>query len=106
MKKKLLLAAFVFPLMLVAGPANSFPTRPITMLVPFAPGGDTDTTARIVAHYLGQKLGGTIVVVNRPGAGGELAMTELAHAAPDGHTISIVNMPGVVAIPIERSAKF
>jgi tripartite-type tricarboxylate transporter receptor subunit TctC len=83
-----------------------YPDRPITLLVPFSAGGGTDITARTVAQFLEQELGTPVAVVNRPGAGGEIALSELAASDPDGYTIGIINTPGIVTIPIERDARF
>ncbi|MGK7871047.1 Bug family tripartite tricarboxylate transporter substrate binding protein [Falsiroseomonas sp. E2-1-a20] len=67
--------------------AQGFPTRPLRLIVPFAPGGGTDTTARIVAQTLGERLGQSVVVENRPGAGGAIGMAAAAQAAADGYTL-------------------
>lgn len=64
-------------------------TRPLRMLVPYAPGGGADTTARLLAGPMGQFLGQTIVVENRPGAGGSIAAGAVAAAPPDGHTLML-----------------
>jgi len=75
----------------VATPAafaeSAYPERPITMVVPYAPGGGTDVVARLVAKKMGEELGGTIVVDNRPGAGGAVGTGAVAKAAADGYTI-------------------
>ena len=74
-----------------AAPAlgQSFPSKPITMIVPFAAGGPTDITARIVGERMGKELGQQIIIDNVTGAAGTIAMGKLAHAAPDGYTIGI-----------------
>jgi tripartite-type tricarboxylate transporter receptor subunit TctC len=79
-----------------------FPDRPITMIVAFPPGGGTDVAARLLAKVMERELGQSVVVVNRPGASGEIGFTELARAKPDGHTIGFINTPTIMTIPIER----
>jgi tripartite-type tricarboxylate transporter receptor subunit TctC len=82
--------------------------KPITMIIAYSPGGGTDLIARAVAPYLEKYLGGgaRIVIVNRPGAGGEIGFAAIANAAPDGYTIGFVNTPPLMTIPIERTAQF
>jgi tripartite-type tricarboxylate transporter receptor subunit TctC len=69
--------------------AQNFPSHTVTLTVGFAPGGGTDTAARIVAQKLTENLGQTVVVENRAGAGGNIAAQQIATAAPDGYTISL-----------------
>ena len=68
-------------------PAQDYPTRNVTILVPFAPGGGTDLLARVVAQKLEQRLGKSFVIENRPGAGTVIAAGATAKAAPDGYTL-------------------
>jgi tripartite-type tricarboxylate transporter receptor subunit TctC len=82
------------------------PDRQITMIVAYAAGGGTDTAARTVARFMEMDLGQPVVVLNRPGAGGEIGFSELARARPDGYTIGFVNTPSIVTVPIERRARF
>ena len=69
--------------------AQTFPTRPINLVVPFPPGGSTDTAARIIGERMRSALGQTVVIENVGGAGGTIAMQRVARAAPDGYTIDI-----------------
>ena len=74
-----------------------WPTRAIRFLVPFAPGGTSEIVARSVAAELSKQLGQTVYVENKPGGAGVVAMSEAAHAAPDGHTI-ILGHVGTLAV--------
>src|SRR6204780_3282569 len=69
--------------------ADTFPSRPITLIVPYPPGGSTDVTARIMADKMGQSLGQAVIVENVGGAGGSLGVGRVARATPDGYTIDI-----------------
>jgi len=85
--------AFAFALTMIAGAAaaqaQTYPTRPITLIVPFPPGGSTDAVARIMSERMKQTLGQPIVIENVGGAGGSIAVGRLARAEPDGYTIDI-----------------
>jgi tripartite-type tricarboxylate transporter receptor subunit TctC len=85
-RRALLALAALVPLALPAG-AQTYPARPITMIVPFAAGGPTDTVARLVAEAMGRDLGQTIIVENAGGAGGTIGAQRVALARSDGYTV-------------------
>lgn len=76
--------------------AQAWPSRTITIIVPFAAGGGSDIIARMMAQYLGEALKVPVVVENRGGAGGNIGMSAAARAAPDGYTIMTVSSAFVV----------
>lgn len=85
----------------LAAPAlaqSNFPSRPITMVVPFAAGGPTDTVARLMAEAMGRELGQSVVVENVGGAGGTLGAARVAQARPDGYTLLLHHI-GMATIP-------
>ncbi len=91
---------------LFATSAQAWPDRPIEIVVGFAPGGGTDITARTLATYLEKELGGSVVIVNKSGASGAIGLSYVARSKPDGHTLGMTNMPGLLTIPIEREAGY
>lgn len=100
------LLAFVLFAACAGTPAWAWPDRPIELVVGFAAGGGTDLTARILAPYLAERLNAQVIVSNKPGASGEIALGYVARAKPDGYVIGMTNMPGLVTLPIERRAQF
>ena len=79
--------------------AAAYPAKSVRLLVGFAPGGGTDSAARTVAVKLSELLGQTVVVDNRPGAGGNIAADAVANAAPDGYTIGLSNIGSLAVNP-------
>jgi tripartite-type tricarboxylate transporter receptor subunit TctC len=95
MKHVLALALFV----IAASAFAQFPAKPITTVVGFEPGGGTDTTARIVAKTLSEQIGQQMVVENRAGAGGDIAVDYVAKSAPDGYTLVLANVGALTVNP-------
>jgi tripartite-type tricarboxylate transporter receptor subunit TctC len=87
------LAAPLFSFLALLAPlaalAQAFPTKPLTLVVPFSAGGPTDTIGRILAERMGRSLGQTVIVENTTGAGGSIAVGRVVRAAPDGYTLGI-----------------
>jgi len=84
-----LLFAFCVALTFAApAQAQTFPSKPVSLIVPWPPGGGSDILMRLIAESMSKTLGQPVVVVNKPGAGGQIGLREAAEAAPDGYTIS------------------
>src|SRR5205814_952561 len=86
--KKILLVLALLPAL---SAAQSFPTKPIRVVVPFGPGGVADITARTVAPKISEGLGQQLVIENKPSAGGVVAGQDVARSAPDGYTLLLIN---------------
>lgn len=99
MKKVIVAMAFCGALAATAQ-AQSYPTRPIDVVVPFAPGGTVNLTARLFATRMAEKLGQPVIVDNKPGAGGNIGAAYAAKAAPDGHTLLYATMGNQVIQPL------
>lgn len=92
-------AAALAPLLPAPAIAQAYPSRAITLLVGFAPGGGTDIIARFLAPFLQEELGQTIAVENRPGASGTLAVLALSRARPDGYTMLMTTISASAVVP-------
>ena len=90
----------------IATAQTGYPTRPITLIVPAAAGGPTDTVARLVAESMSRTLGQTVVVENLGGAGGTLGMGRVSAAAPDGYTIAVWHIAHATAPSLYPALKY
>ena len=97
-KIRMILATLAMTVAGVVGGQN-FPSRPVTLTVGFAPGGGADTTARLVAQKLSENIGQSVVVENKPGAGGNIAAQLIAAAPPDGYTIHLTSVGPMAVAP-------
>jgi tripartite-type tricarboxylate transporter receptor subunit TctC len=88
------------------GFAQTFPTKPIRLIVPFAPGGGTDVTARYMSTRLSEKLGQPVVVDNRPAASGVVGADLVAKATPDGHTVLVVSVTFVISTALQKGLPY
>jgi tripartite-type tricarboxylate transporter receptor subunit TctC len=84
----------------------SYPTRPIRVIVPYSPGGSSDTVARIVGQKLGETLGQQFVIDNRPGASGSLGREIVTKAAPDGYTLLIGDSPHTINVHVLKHVPY
>ena len=92
MKKSLIVLIGVYLLLFEINIfAQSYPTRPVKIIVPYPPGGATDIAARLIAGSLTEAFGQAFTVENRPGAGGMIALDQVASAAPDGYTLLVAS---------------
>jgi tripartite-type tricarboxylate transporter receptor subunit TctC len=108
MKKLLSIVCAATCLTLSAGQAlaQAYPTKPIKIIVPFGPGGFTDVVARILGVKLGESLGQSVVIENKPGAGSMIGTDQVAKSAPDGHTLLIVSSTHVISPWIYKSVPY
>src|SRR5450759_3197213 len=95
-----ILAALVAALgVALAVQAQTYPSKTVRLIVPFAPGGSSEIIARTVAHRLSENLGQQFIVENKPGGGGNIAMQEVARAAPDGYTLMLGHVGSLAMNP-------
>ena len=99
--------ALAMPMTVTPGLAQSaFPNKPITVVVPAAAGGPTDTVARLISESMGRTLGQTLLVENIAGAGGTVAMARVAKAAPDGYTLAVWHIAQATAPAMYENLKY
>src|SRR6188472_2820807 len=100
-KQEVFMARWIVLAMLVAlaGPAvaaDDYPSKPVRIIIPYAPGGINDVAARVVATHLSNKLGKQFIPDNRTGAGGIVGFETAANAAPDGYTLVVLSISNAV----------
>lgn len=112
--KKIISIAILFTLLMTACNKNTnktsksengdtnYPTKPVEVVVGFGAGGETDSMARLVLQYASKYFGENFAVINKPGASGEIAWSEVARAKPDGYTLAFINPPTFVSHPVQR----
>ena len=109
MRRLVLFAFAAMALALTGAPGwaqDKYPSKPIKIIVPYAPGGATDIVARILGEQMRQILGQSVVVENKPGAFGILAIEEMARSKPDGYTLMIGNVTTNAITPVIAAKKF
>jgi tripartite-type tricarboxylate transporter receptor subunit TctC len=107
-RRSLLVAAAALPFLAAArrADAESFPNRPIKIIVPFPPGGGVDLTARLLMEPLSRELGQTVVIDNKGGAGGIIGVEAMSHAPADGYTLALTGVGTLTAGPHLRKMPY
>ena len=90
----------------VAQSTTQYPSKPIRIIVPFAPGGGTDLTARLVGQRLAERFSQPVIIDNRPGAGGNVAAEITARSAPDGYTVFQFNVANAIAVSLYKQLNY
>jgi tripartite-type tricarboxylate transporter receptor subunit TctC len=103
---RMLLALGLAAIPNVLNAQGNWPDRPITLVVPYAPGGYTDITARLTGRYLEKAFGKSVVIENRPGAGGIVGTQAVASAAPDGYTFCVCSVGAVSVAPFAQKVSY
>lgn len=101
-----MLAIGAAPMMMTTARAQALPNKPVTLIVPFAPGGNLDVVARAVAPALEQQLGRNVIVDNRPGAGGVIGASAVARAEADGSMLLVTTPNAIVVLPRMTKANY
>ncbi len=100
------LLAVVLGSVSVLAAAQNFPAKTVRLIAPFAPGGATDVLARLTAQKLGERWGQTVIVDNRPGAGGNIGAEVAARSAPDGYTLLVAGAPHAINMTLYRKLSY
>src|SRR5438034_10565573 len=86
--------------------AQAYPTRPVRVIVPFAPGGDTDLVARLMGQWLSERLGQPFIIENRPGAGTNIGTEAVVRAPADGYTLLLASPPAAINATLYEKLNF
>ena len=103
---RLAAGAAVLPTALGVARAQSYPSRPVHIIVGFPPGGATDINARLIGQWLSERLGQPFIIENRPGAGSNIATELVVHAAPDGYTVLLAGPPTAINATLYEKLNF
>jgi tripartite-type tricarboxylate transporter receptor subunit TctC len=98
--------AAALPLAPHAARAQAYPARPVRIIVPFAPGGSTDITARLIGQWLSERIGQQFIIENRPGAGSNIGTEVVVNAPPDGHTLLLVGASSAINATLYEKLNF
>jgi tripartite-type tricarboxylate transporter receptor subunit TctC len=98
--------ATAMPVLLQIASAQTYPLRPVRIIVPFAPAGATDITARLIGQWLSERLGQTFVIENRPGGSGNVGMQAVVNAPPDGYTLLLVGASAAINATLFEKLNF
>jgi tripartite-type tricarboxylate transporter receptor subunit TctC len=99
-------SAALLPVTIRSARSQSYPARPVRLMVGFPPGGPTDISARLIAQWLTERLGQPFVVENRPGAGSNIATDAVAHSPPDGYTLLLISTSATVSTSFYQNLNF
>src|SRR6476620_5422971 len=98
--------AAALPLLSRVARAQAYPSRPVRIVVGFAPGGGADIVARLIGQWLSERLGQTMVIENRPGAATNIAMEAVVRAPPDGYTLAMVTSTNAINATLYEKLNF